>query len=208
MQARFIEFAAWLFPAIGLTHFRRLNEASQSELLLIFSLAVGVARHPHPLNPWRIFSTLDELVATQSPSCGVRHRLRPDRRHLVLRHAEIHPRAVISRSSPCRFRTMSTCSQLGMDCRYCHSFVDVAAHSEFARTTRPAWTATRRCRKTIPKLEPVRASWKTGQPGRVGADSIARPITFITTTARARQPRHQLRELSRPGQLGMPHRLP
>jgi hypothetical protein len=54
-------------------------------------------------------------------------------------------------------------SQLGMDCRYCHSFVEVAAHSNVPNT-QTCMACHQQVQKDNPKLEPVRASWKTGQP--------------------------------------------
>lgn len=53
--------------------------------------------------------------------------------------------------------------QLGMDCRYCHSFVDVAAHSNLPNT-QTCMACHTQVQKENPKLEPLRASWKTGQP--------------------------------------------
>ena len=53
--------------------------------------------------------------------------------------------------------------QLGMDCRYCHSFVEVAAHSNIP-TTQACMACHTQIRATSPKLEPVRESWKTGRP--------------------------------------------
>ena len=53
--------------------------------------------------------------------------------------------------------------QLGMDCRYCHSFVDVAAHSNLP-STQTCMACHTQVQKDNPKLEPVRVSWKTGQP--------------------------------------------
>jgi hypothetical protein len=53
--------------------------------------------------------------------------------------------------------------QLGMDCRYCHSFVEVAAHSNV-----PATQVCMNCHQSVqkenPKLAPLRESWATGQP--------------------------------------------
>jgi hypothetical protein len=54
-------------------------------------------------------------------------------------------------------------NQLGMDCRYCHSFVDVAAHSNVP-PTQTCMACHSQVQKDNPKLEPVRASWKTGEP--------------------------------------------
>ena len=53
--------------------------------------------------------------------------------------------------------------QLGMDCRYCHSFVEVAAHSNLPNT-QTCMACHTQVQKENPKLEPLRASWKTGQP--------------------------------------------
>jgi hypothetical protein len=54
-------------------------------------------------------------------------------------------------------------AQLGMDCRYCHSFVEVAAHSNV-----PATQVCMNCHSQVqrdnPKLAPVRESWATGKP--------------------------------------------
>lgn len=53
--------------------------------------------------------------------------------------------------------------QLGMDCRYCHSFVEVASHSNVP-TTQTCMACHTQIRATSPKLEAVRESWKTGRP--------------------------------------------
>jgi formate-dependent nitrite reductase cytochrome c552 subunit len=55
--------------------------------------------------------------------------------------------------------------QLGMDCRYCHSFVEVAAHSNV-----PTTQVCMNCHKeggvqtNNKKLEAVRDSWESGRP--------------------------------------------
>ncbi len=54
-------------------------------------------------------------------------------------------------------------SQLGMDCRYCHSFVEVSAHSNVP-TTQVCMNCHTQVQKENPKLAPVRESWKSGQP--------------------------------------------
>lgn len=53
--------------------------------------------------------------------------------------------------------------QLGMDCRYCHSFVEVAAHSNVPNT-QVCMNCHSQVQKDNPKLQPLRDSWKTGQP--------------------------------------------
>ena len=50
-----------------------------------------------------------------------------------------------------------------MDCRYCHSFVDVAAQSNVPNT-QTCMACHQQVQKDNPKLEPVRDSWKTGKP--------------------------------------------
>lgn len=53
--------------------------------------------------------------------------------------------------------------QLGMDCRYCHSFVDVAAHSNVP-TTQVCMNCHSQVQKDNPKLKPVFDSWLSGKP--------------------------------------------
>jgi hypothetical protein len=54
-------------------------------------------------------------------------------------------------------------SQLGMDCRYCHSFVEVAAHSNVP-TTQMCMNCHASVQRENPKLAPLRESWATGKP--------------------------------------------
>ncbi len=53
--------------------------------------------------------------------------------------------------------------QLGLDCRYCHSFVGVSSHSNV-----PTTQTCMRCHSAIkaqsPKLTAIRESWETGRP--------------------------------------------
>ena len=53
--------------------------------------------------------------------------------------------------------------KLGMDCRYCHSFVEVASHSNVP-TTQTCMACHTQIKADSPKLAAVRESWKTGQP--------------------------------------------
>lgn len=53
--------------------------------------------------------------------------------------------------------------QLGLDCRYCHSFVEVAAHSNIPNT-QTCMNCHSHVQKENPKLQPVRDSWATGRP--------------------------------------------
>jgi Cytochrome c7 and related cytochrome c len=56
-------------------------------------------------------------------------------------------------------------AQLGMDCRYCHSFVEVSAHSNIP-TTQTCMNCHQQVLPQSPKLEQVRVSWQTGEPIR------------------------------------------
>ncbi len=53
-------------------------------------------------------------------------------------------------------------AQLGMDCRYCHSFVEVAAHSNVP-TTQSCMNCHLQVQRENPKLAPLRDSWSTGR---------------------------------------------
>lgn len=53
-------------------------------------------------------------------------------------------------------------AQLGMDCRYCHSFVEVAAHSNVP-TTQVCMNCHQQIQKENPKLKPLFDSWMTGK---------------------------------------------
>jgi hypothetical protein len=54
-------------------------------------------------------------------------------------------------------------TQLGMDCRYCHSYVEISSHSNVP-TTQTCMNCHTQIQSTNPKLEAVRESWQTGQP--------------------------------------------
>jgi hypothetical protein len=53
--------------------------------------------------------------------------------------------------------------QLGMDCRYCHSFVEVAAHSNIP-TTQVCMNCHQQVQRDNPQLQAVRDSWVSGKP--------------------------------------------
>ena len=63
---------------------------------------------------------------------------------------------------PVNFSHQIHAGQLGMDCRYCHSFVEVAAHSNVP-TTQVCMNCHSQVQKENPKLAPVRESWATGK---------------------------------------------
>lgn len=54
-------------------------------------------------------------------------------------------------------------TQLGMDCRYCHTGVEVSSHSNVPNT-QTCMNCHSQVQKENPKLAAVHASWSTGQP--------------------------------------------
>jgi len=52
--------------------------------------------------------------------------------------------------------------QLGMDCRYCHSFVEVAAHSNVP-SVQTCMSCHTQVKPDSPQLEPIRAAWNGGK---------------------------------------------
>ena len=53
--------------------------------------------------------------------------------------------------------------ELGIDCRYCHSQVEKAAHANVPNTE-TCMNCHQRVRSKSPKLEPLREAWATGMP--------------------------------------------
>ena len=64
---------------------------------------------------------------------------------------------------PVHFQHDIHVGQLGMDCRYCHSYVEVSGHSNLP-TTQVCMNCHRDIQKDNPKLQPVRDSWAGGEP--------------------------------------------
>ncbi len=66
-------------------------------------------------------------------------------------------------AQPIPFSHKVHAGQLGLDCRYCHSFVETAAHSNI-----PAAQVCMNCHSQVqkdnPKLAPLREAWATGKP--------------------------------------------
>ena len=54
-------------------------------------------------------------------------------------------------------------TQLGMDCRYCHSYVEVSSHSNVP-TTQTCMNCHTQVQANNPKLAAVRESWQNGNP--------------------------------------------
>ncbi len=66
-------------------------------------------------------------------------------------------------TQPVAFDHATHAGQLGMDCRYCHSFVELGEHSNIP-TTQTCMNCHRQVKSTSPKLAPLRESWETGKP--------------------------------------------
>ncbi len=64
---------------------------------------------------------------------------------------------------PVTFSHKIHAGELGIDCRYCHSFVETAAHSNIP-TTQVCMNCHTQVQKENPKLQAVRESWLTGRP--------------------------------------------
>jgi len=66
---------------------------------------------------------------------------------------------------PTQYSHLQHAGQLGIDCRYCHSFVEVSPHANV-----PATQTCMNCHNQIKteslRLLPVRSSWATGDPVR------------------------------------------
>ncbi|MEO6785675.1 MAG: cytochrome c3 family protein [Chthoniobacteraceae bacterium] len=66
-------------------------------------------------------------------------------------------------AQPIPFSHKIHAGQLQMDCRYCHSFVETAAHSNIP-TAQVCMSCHSQVQKDSPKLEPLRKAWATGEP--------------------------------------------
>ena len=64
---------------------------------------------------------------------------------------------------PVHFQHDIHVGQLGLDCRYCHSYVEVSGHSNVP-TTQTCMNCHSQVQKNNPKLQPVRDSYATGVP--------------------------------------------
>ncbi len=65
-------------------------------------------------------------------------------------------------AQPVPFSHKIHAGQLGIDCRYCHSFVDSAAHSNIP-TAQVCMNCHSQVQRDNPKLEPVRRAFATGE---------------------------------------------
>ena len=66
-------------------------------------------------------------------------------------------------AQPIPFSHKIHAGQLQMDCRYCHSFVETAAHSNIP-SAQVCMSCHSQVQKDNPKLAPLREAWETGKP--------------------------------------------
>ena len=99
---------------------------------------------------------------------------------------------------PVHFQHDIHVGQLGLDCRYCHSYVEVSGHSNVP-ATQTCMNCHRDVQKNNPKLQPVRDSWATGEPiSWVKVHNV--PDYAYFNRLGACESRRELCELSRAGQ--------
>ena len=66
-------------------------------------------------------------------------------------------------TQPVPFSHVLHVKQVGMDCRYCHSYVELSQHSNVP-TTQTCMNCHTQIKANSPKLAAVRESWQTGRP--------------------------------------------
>lgn len=66
-------------------------------------------------------------------------------------------------TQPVPFQHTIHVQQLGLDCRYCHSYVEVSSHSNVPNT-QTCMNCHTQIKAYSPKLQPVRDSWASGKP--------------------------------------------
>jgi len=76
-------------------------------------------------------------------------------------------------SQPIPFSHKIHVDQLGLDCRYCHSFVDVAGHSNVP-TGNTCWNCHQHVQRDSPKLAPLHREMDVNYPGYDG-----KPIQWV-----------------------------
>jgi len=75
-------------------------------------------------------------------------------------------------SQPIPFSHKIHVDQIGMDCRYCHGFVDVANHSNIPSSS-TCWNCHEHVQKESPKLEPLRDRFALKHP------DFGKPIRWV-----------------------------
>jgi len=76
-------------------------------------------------------------------------------------------------SQPIPFSHSIHVGQLGIDCRYCHSFVDVSGHSNVP-SANTCWNCHEHIQRDSPKLEPLHRAMNPSFPGYDG-----KPIEWV-----------------------------
>ena len=71
----------------------------------------------------------------------------------------------VPREQPVQFSHEHHVSGLGIDCRYCHSSVEESSFAGIP-STKTCMSCHSQIWTSAPMLEPIRASWRTGQPVR------------------------------------------
>ena len=66
-------------------------------------------------------------------------------------------------TQPVPFQHVLHVQQLGLDCRYCHSFVEVSSHSNVP-TSQTCMNCHTAIKSNSPKLQPIRDSYASGKP--------------------------------------------
>ena len=90
-------------------------------------------------------------------------------------------RAMVPREQPVPFSHAHHVGGLGIDCRYCHTTVETSSFANIP-PTKTCMNCHSQIWSTSPTLEPVRASFRTGNRSTGRASTICR-ITSISTTA-------------------------
>jgi hypothetical protein len=100
--------------------------------------------------PWKIAVCIAALLATIT--AGVTYYCTPK-----------YTRVGYQPLQPIAFSHALHVKQLGLDCRYCHSFVETAAHADIP-STQTCMACHSQVRRDSPALAPLRDSWRTGLP--------------------------------------------
>ena len=66
---------------------------------------------------------------------------------------------------PCPYDHALHVGQLGMDCRYCHTYVEISSHANIP-TTQTCMNCHAQVKAASPTIDTVRRSWDTGEPVR------------------------------------------
>ena len=99
--------------------------------------------------PWKVAVIL--LVTGASVVAGITYYFTPK-----------YTRVEYAPTQPVPFSHALHVEQLGMDCRYCHTFVEVASHSNIP-STQTCMGCHNQIKANSPRLAAVRAAWNNGK---------------------------------------------